>query len=134
MAQMHERPCPNCGSPVAVDQRFCTNCGTAMESVQPSSQPSSQYYGYGQVPQNYQQPPQINPQLPSYAQLSPEQQQQQNPIGDALGALGLLFLLRRSQRRYVSSAPRTGCCALLVVLIIIAAIAITLYFVLRIPV
>lgn len=131
MAQMHEHPCPNCGTLVAADQRFCTNCGTAMESVQPSSQPSSQYYGYGRAPQNYQQPPQVNPQLPSYAQLTPDQQQKQNPIGDALGALGLLFLLRRSQRRYGASGARSGCCALLVVLVMIGFIAVIIYVVLH---
>lgn len=131
MTQTHSRPCPNCGTSVAADQRFCTNCGTSMENAQPSSQPSSQYYGYGQAPQNYQQPPQVNPQLPSYAQLTPQEQQQQNPIGDALGALGLLFLLRRSQRRYGASGARSGCCALLAFMIIIAIAAIVIYAVLH---
>ena len=131
MTQTPNRPCPNCGTSVVADQHFCTNCGTPMEGAAPSPQPSGQYYGYGQAPQNYQQPPPLNPDLPSYAQLTPEQQQQQNPLGDALGALGLLFLLRRSQRRYGASGARSGCCALLAVMIIIGIAALVIYAVLH---
>jgi hypothetical protein len=102
-----------------------------MDSVQPPSQPSSQYYGYGQAPQSYQQPPLINPDIPSYAQLTPEERQQQNPIGDAIGALGLLFLLRRSERRNGAASARSGCCALLITLIIIGIVAFVIYTILR---
>ena len=131
MTQTPNRPCPNCGTLVAAGQRFCTNCGSPMGGTQPSSQPSSQYYGYGQAPQNMQQPPLINPDLPSYAQLTPQERQQQNPIGDALGALGLLFLLRRSERRRGAAGARSGCCALLVTLIIIGIVAFVIYTILR---
>ena len=131
MTQSSNRPCPNCGTSVAVDQHFCTNCGAPMGSAQPSSQPPSQYYGYGQAQQSMQQPPPINPDLPSYAQLAPEERQQQNPIGDALAALGLLFFLRRSERRRGASGARSGCCALLATLIIIAIVAFVIYTILR---
>ena len=132
MTQAPDRPCPNCGTPVPANQRFCTNCGAPMESASPASQPPSQYYGYGQAPQNFQQPPQlINPDLPSYAQLTPQEQQQQNPIGDALAALGLLFFLRRSERRRGASGARSGCCALLAVLVIIGIVGLVIYAVFR---
>jgi zinc-ribbon domain len=122
MSQMPQRPCPNCGAPIAFGQRFCTNCGTVLEA-QP--QPPSQY---GEQPpaQNYQY--QQAWQSPSYAQqqqMPPymqQPQQRQSPIAEALGALGLLFLLRGFGRRYRGYTPQrqsSGCCGCLVLLVIL---------------
>ena len=140
MSQMSERHCPTCGISITADQRFCTNCGTVLEAQSPPSQygaqPPSQSYPYPQqTPPYAQQPQQMQPyaqqQVPSYAQ-SPQQQvppygqqqpQQQSPIAEAFGALGLLFLLRGfGGRRYAGYRPqrqRSSCCGCLVLLVVL---------------
>jgi len=134
MSQMSERHCPKCGISITADQRFCTNCGAVLEA---QSQPPSQY-GAQPPSQNYPYPQQTPPyaqqqqQLPSYAQ-SPQQQvpsyaqqqppQQQSPIAEAFGALGLLFLLRNfGGRRYAgyrAQRQRSSCCGCLVLLVVL---------------
>src|ERR1700694_269936 len=119
MSQIPGRPCPACGTSVPAGQRFCSNCGTDMEVSRPASQ-----YG-GPPPQNF---PQAQP-VPPYAQ-SPYGQQQQyqqpqqksNPIAEALGALGLLFFLRRYRPGYQARRQSSGCCGCLVTLVILLAI------------
>ena len=141
MSQMSERHCPTCGISITADQRFCTNCGTVLEAQSPPSQygaqPPSQSYPYAQqTPPYAQQPQQMQPyaqqQVPSYAQ-SPQQQvppyarqqqpQNQSPIAEAFGALGLLFLLRGfGGRRYAGYRPqrqRSSCCGCLVLLVVL---------------
>ena len=135
MSQMSERHCPTCGISITPDQRFCTNCGTVLEAQpQPPSQygaqPPSQSYPYSQPAPPYAQPQQQ--QVPSYAQ-SPQQQvplysqqqqpQNQSPIAEAFGALGLLFLLRGfGGRKYAGYRPqrqRSSCCGCLVLLVVL---------------
>ena len=143
MSQMSERHCPTCGISITADQRFCTNCGTVLEAQSPppsqyGAQPPSQSYPYSQqTPPYAQQPQQMQPytqqqQIPSYAQ-SPQQQvppyaqqqqpQNQSPIAEAFGALGLLFLLRGfGGRRYAGYRPqrqRSSCCGCLVLLVVL---------------
>src|SRR5438132_4976865 len=142
MSQMSERHCPTCGISITADQRFCTNCGTVLEAQPPppsqyGAQPPSQSYPYSQQTPTYeQQPQQMQPyaqqQVPSYAQ-SPQQQvppyaqqqqpQNQSPIAEAFGALGLLFLLRNfGGRRYAGYRPqrqRSSCCGCLVLLVVL---------------
>jgi zinc-ribbon domain len=141
MSQMSGRHCPTCGISITADQRFCTNCGTVLEAQSPppsqyGAQPPSQSYPYPQqTPPYAQQPQQMQPyaqqQVPSYAQ-SPQQQvppygqqqpQQQSPIAEAFGALGLLFLLRGfGGRRYAGYRPqrqRSSCCGCLVLLVVL---------------
>lgn len=139
MTQTPNRPCPTCGTLVPVGQRFCSNCGTAMEGVQASYQaPNS----YAQVPQNYQQPQQQQ-QVPPYAQqrqqvppYAQQPQQRQSPIAEALGALGLLFLFRRAGRRYgYASGQRrqsSGCCASIGCLVLLAILAIPAFLFVRV--
>ena len=125
MSQAPGRPCPACGTPVPAGQRFCSNCGTDLSVSGPASQ-----YG-GSSPQ--QMPPYGQPQqqVPPYAQapgafnqqpLQPYQQQNQqrsNPIAEALGALGLLFFLRRYRPGYRPRRQSSGCCGCLVLLVIL---------------
>ncbi len=142
MSQMSEHHCPTCGISITADQRFCTNCGTVLEAQPPppsqyGAQPPSQSYPYSQqTPPYAQQPQQMQPyaqqQVPSYAQ-SPQQQvppyaqqqqpQNQSPIAEAFGALGLLFLLRGfGGRRYAGYRPqrqRSSCCGCLVLLVVL---------------
>jgi hypothetical protein len=144
MSQMSERHCPTCGISITADQRFCTNCGTVLEAQSPppsqyGAQPPSQSYPYPQqAPPYAQQPQQMQPyaqpqqQVPSYAQ-SPQQQvplysqqqqpQNQSPIAEAFGALGLLFLLRNfGGRKYAGYRPqrqRSSCCGCLVLLVVL---------------
>src|SRR5437763_5421476 len=142
MSQMSEHHCPTCGISITADQRFCPNCGTVLEAQSPppsqyGAQPPSQSYPYSQqTPPYAQQPQQMQPyaqqQVPSYAQ-SPQQQvppyaqqqqpQNQSPIAEAFGALGLLFLLRNfGGRRYAGYRPqrqRSRCCACLVLLVVL---------------
>jgi hypothetical protein len=129
MAQMSGRPCPNCGAPNAANQRYCSNCGAAMEA---QSQPPSQYGGQPPA-QNYQQswqtPSYAQQQVPPYMQ---QPQQQQNPIAEALGALGLLFLFRRYRRGgYVPRRQSSGCCGCLVLLVILLLFALPLIYAFR---
>jgi len=80
------------------------------------SRPASQYGG--PPPQNF---PQAQP-VPPYGQQQQYQQPQQksNPIAEALGALGLLFFLRRYRPGYSARRQSSGCCGCLVALIILA--------------
>ncbi|HLQ10607.1 MAG TPA: zinc ribbon domain-containing protein [Ktedonobacteraceae bacterium] len=130
MSQASGRPCPACGTPVPAGQRFCSNCGTDLTVSGPASQ-----YG-GQSPQNYPQAPYgQQQQVPPYAQapgafgqqqqqISPYQQppQKSNPIAEALGALGLLFFLRRYRPGYQARRQSSGCCGCLVTLVILLLI------------
>ncbi|HJT56031.1 MAG TPA: zinc ribbon domain-containing protein, partial [Ktedonobacteraceae bacterium] len=119
MSQASGRRCPTCGTNVPTGQRFCSNCGTAMEVSQPGGQ-----YG-GPLPQNF---PPASP-VPPYAQSSYGQQQQYqqqpqrtNLIAEALAALGLLFFLRRYRPDYQARRQSSGCCGCLVALVILLAI------------
>lgn len=126
MSQTPGRPCPACGTPVPAGQRFCSNCGTDLSVSGPASR-----YG-GSSPQ--QMPPYGQPQqqVPPYAQapgafgqqpLQPYQQpQRSNPIAEALGALGLLFFLRRYRPGYRPRRQSSGCCGCLVALVILLLI------------
>ena len=128
MSQNQGRPCPACGTPVPAGQRFCSNCGTDLTVSGPG--PASQYGGSS--PQ--QMPPYGQPQqqVPPYAQapgafnqqpLQPYQQpQRSNPIAEALGALGLLFFLRRYRPGYRPRRQSSGCCGCLVALVILLLI------------
>jgi len=119
MAQTPGRSCPNCGGPIAAGQRFCTNCGTVLEAPPPSQYGGMQQQNYppAQQPPPYAQPPQ---QPLSYMQPP---QQKQSPIAEAFGALGLLFLLRRSGLRgYVPRRKSSGCCGCLVLLVILLVV------------
>jgi len=140
MSQTYERHCPTCGISITADQRFCTNCGTVLEAQSPPpsqyrAQPPSQSYPYPQqTPPYAQQPQQMQPfaqqQVPSYAQsqqqvppYGQQQSQNQSPIAEAFGALGLLFLLRGfGGRRYAGYRPqrqRSSCCGCLVLLVVL---------------
>ena len=135
MSQTYGRHCPTCGNPIAADQRFCTNCGTVLEEQAPppsqyGTQPPSQSYPYSQQtpPYTQQPPPYAQPQVPSYAQspqpmYAQQQPQQQSPIAEAFGALGLLFLLRGfGGRKYAGYRPqrqRSSCCGCLVLLVVL---------------
>jgi zinc ribbon protein len=119
MAQTPGRSCPNCGGPITAGQRFCTNCGTVLEAPPPSQYGGMQQQNYppAQQPPPYAQPPQQP--LP-YMQPP---QQKQSPIAEAFGALGLLFLLRRSGLRgYVPRRKSSGCCGCLVLLVILLVV------------
>src|SRR5258708_23526542 len=119
MAQPPGQSCPNWGGPIAAGQRFCTNCGTVLEAPPPSQYGGMQQQNYppAQQPPPYAQPPQQP--LP-YMQPP---QQKQSPIAEAFGALGLLFLLRRSGLRgYVPRRKSSGCCGCLVLLVILLVV------------
>lgn len=125
MSQASGRTCPACGTPVPSGQRFCSNCGTDLTV----SGPASQYGGSSPQQTPYGQPQQ---QVPPYAQApgsygqQPVQQYQQpqrsNPIAEALGALGLLFFLRRYRPGYRPRRQSSGCCGCLVALVILLLI------------
>ncbi len=125
MTQTSDHPCPACGTMVAAGQRFCTNCGADTTAAQLASQPS-QYGGpFPQNPSMQQAPPyaqspnaqqQFNPSL--YQQQ--QQQQQTNPLAEVLGALGLLFFLRRFRPGYQArreSHSSCGCLFMIMVLL-----------------
>src|SRR5579859_6442531 len=126
MSQTPGRPCPACGTPVPAGQRFCSNCGTDLSVSGPASQ-----YG-GSSPQQMSPYGQPQQQVPPYAQApgafnqpppQPYQQpQKSNPIAEALGALGLLFFLRRYRPGYRPRRQSSGCCGCLVALIILLLI------------
>ena len=127
MSQTSGRPCPACGTPVPAGQRFCSNCGTDMTV----SGQASQYGGLApqQTPYGQQQQQQVPPyaQAPgSYGQQQPiqpyQQPQRSNPIAEALGALGLLFFLRRYRPGYQARRQSSGCCGCLVTLVILLAV------------
>lgn len=125
MSQVPGRSCPACGTPVPAGQRFCSNCGTDLTVSGPASKygvpggSSPQQvspYGQQQVPPYAQAPGAFGQQqMPSYQQP----QQKSNPIAEALGALGLLFFLRRYRPGYQARRQSSGCCGCLVTLIIL---------------
>lgn len=127
MSQTPGRTCPACGTPVPPGQRFCSNCGTDLTVSAPG--PASQYGGSSPQQMPYGQPQQ---QVPPYAQApgafnqqppQPYQQpQKSNPIAEALGALGLLFFLRRYRPGYQARRQSSGCCGCLVALVILLLI------------
>jgi zinc-ribbon domain len=124
MSQVPGRSCPACGTQVPAGQRFCSNCGTDLTVSGPASQYGAsspqQMSPYGQ---QQQQP------VPPYAQApgafgqqqTPlyQQPQKSNPIAEALGALGLLFFLRRYRPGYQARRQSSGCCGCLVTLVIL---------------
>ncbi len=135
MPEGSERFCPTCGTMVHAGQRFCNNCGTDLSVSGPARQ-----YG-GPPPQNF--PPPLAQPVPPYAPPAPQQQQQwqvppyaqgpqqvplyaqqqtSNPIGEVLGALGLLFFLRRFRPGYVPRRQSSGCCGCLIALVILLVI------------
>lgn len=122
MAQTSGRPCPACGMIVPTGQRFCTNCGTDINVVQPDNQ-SSQYGGVAQ-----QNP--VMQQVPPYAQAPFSQQQfvppsyqqpqqQSNAVAEVLGALGLLFFMRRFRPGYRARRQSHGACGCLFMIVIL---------------
>lgn len=127
MSQTPGRRCPACGTPVPAGQRFCSNCGTDLTVSAPG--PASQYGGSSPQQMPYGQPQQ---QVPPYAQApgafnqqppQPYQQpQKSNPIAEALGALGLLFFMRRYRPGYQARRQSSGCCGCLVALVILLLI------------
>ena len=128
MSQVSGRPCPACGTSVPAGQRFCSNCGSDMTVAGPASQygvpgaSSPQQispYGQQQVPPYAQAPGAFGQQqMPQYQQP----QQKSNPIAEALGAMGLLFFMRRYRPGYQARRQSSGCCGCLVTLIILLAV------------
>lgn len=127
MAQTSGHSCPACGTMVPAGQRFCTNCGADTTAAQSASQPS-QYGGsfqqnpsMGQVPPFAQAPnvqQQFNPSL--YQQQ--QQQQQSNPLAEVLGALGLLFFLRRYRPGYQARRQSHGACGCLFMIMVLLVV------------
>lgn len=122
MAQS-SRTCPNCGTVALAGQRFCSNCGTDLSRVEAAGQ-----YG-GPPPPSFPQaqppPPYIPPYAPPpYAQQPYQQPQQQksNLLAEVLGALGLLFFMRRYRPGYRPRRQSSGCCGCLVLLVIFAIV------------
>ncbi len=115
MSEGSERFCPTCGTMVHAGQRFCNNCGTDMSVSGPARQYGGPPPPAPQQQQQWQAPPyaQGPQQVPPYAQ-----QQTSNPIAEVLGALGLLFFLRRFRPGYVPRRQNSGCCGCLIVLVI----------------
>jgi hypothetical protein len=116
------RTCPNCGTVALAGQRFCSNCGNDLSRVEAAGQ-----YG-GPPPPSFPQaqppPPYIPPYAPPYAQQQYQQPQQQksNLLAELLGALGLLFFLRRYRPGYRPRRQSSGCCGCLVTLVILALV------------
>ena len=128
MSQNPGRPCPACGTPVPAGQRFCSNCGTDLTVSGPASQYGApgasspqQVSPYGRQQQQQQVPPYAQaPGAFSQQQIPPGQQpQRSNPIAEALGALGLLFFLRRYRPGYQARRQSSGCCGCLFTLVIL---------------
>ncbi|HEY6540157.1 MAG TPA: zinc ribbon domain-containing protein [Ktedonobacteraceae bacterium] len=129
MSQASGRPCPACGTPVPAGQRFCSNCGTDLsvsgparqsggsspQQMPPYGQPQQQVPPYAQTPGSYGQQQPVQP----YQQPQP---QRSNPIAEALGALGLLFFMRRYRPGYRPRRQSSGCCGCLVALVILLLI------------
>lgn len=122
MSQVSGRPCPACGTSVPAGQRFCSNCGSDMTVAGPASQYGGQPQGYTPAPYGQQVPPYA--QAPGAFGQQPYQQPQQksNPIAEALGALGLLFFMRRYRPGYRPRRQSSGCCGCLVALVILLLI------------
>lgn len=138
------RTCPNCGTPAPAGQRFCSNCGTDLgmagpasqyggpSSTQPASHPYDQSpYATPSSPQQPLQPmqPQGQP-ANQYQSYQPNQQYQQyqqppqksNGFAELLGALGLVFFMRRYRPGYQARRQSSGCCGCLVALVILGLI------------
>ena len=116
------RTCPNCGTAILAGQRFCSNCGKPVEAGGPANQyagPPPPSFPQAQPPPQY-----IPPYVPPYAQQQYQQPQQQktNLLAEVLGALGLLFFLRRYRPGYRPRRQRSGCCGCLVALVILALV------------
>ncbi len=126
MAQTPGHPCPACGTIVPTGQRFCTNCGVDTTAAQPFNQ-SSQYGGVAQQNPSMQQVPPYA-QAPNaqqqYNPLLDQQQQQSNPLAEVLGALGLLFFMRRYRPGYEARRQRHGACGCLFMLMVLVAVII----------
>src|SRR5690242_2888004 len=115
------RTCPNCGTAVLAGQRFCSNCGTQVETGGPAGQyagPPPQRFPQAQPPPSYTPPYAPSP----YAQQQYQQPQRTNPVAEVLGALGLLFFLRRYRPGYTPRRQSSGCCGCLVALVILALV------------
>jgi zinc-ribbon domain len=116
------RTCPNCGTVALAGQRFCSNCGNDLSRVEAAGQ----YAGPPppSFPQAQPPPPYIPPYVPPYAQQQYQQPQQQksNLLAEVLGALGLLFFLRRYRPGYTPRRQSSGCCGCLVALVILALV------------
>src|SRR5579863_5153280 len=76
----------------------------------PYGQPQQQVPPYAQTPGSYGQQQPVQPY---------QQPQRSNPIAEALGALGLLFFLRRYRPGYQARRQSSGCCGCLVTLVIL---------------
>ncbi len=128
MSQTASRPCPTCGTQAPAGQRFCSNCGTDLSRVEAAGQyggPPPPYLPQGQQVPPYAQSPygqQQQPQFQYQPQYQQPQQQNTNPIAEALGALGLLFFLRRYRPGYTPRRQSSGCCGCLVSLVILALV------------
>ncbi len=115
MAQAPGRPCPTCGTLVPGDQRFCSNCGTDLYS-RPQPGP------YGRQPSPPPPPPYAQPYPPLQPYQYQQPPQQQNFLAELLGALGLLFLLRRYRPGYTPRRQSSGCCGCIVTLVVLLII------------
>ncbi len=118
------RTCPNCGTAVLAGQRFCSNCGKPVEAGGPANQ-----YAGPPPPSFPQAQPPPTPYIPPYApppyaqqQYQQPQQQKSNLLAELLGALGLLFFLRRYRPGYTPRRQSSGCCGCLVLLVILALV------------
>lgn len=116
------RTCPNCGTAILAGQRFCSNCGKPVEAGAPATQ-----YAAPPPPPSFPQaqpPPYVPPYVPPYAQQQYQQPQQQktNLLAELLGALGLLFFLRRYRPGYTPRRQSSGCCGCLVLLVILVLV------------
>lgn len=126
---MAGRACPTCGTQGPAGQRFCSNCGTDLSRVEAANQyggppPPPPYFPQGQqVPPYAQAPGQQQWQQSQYQpQYQRPQQQNTNLIAEALGALGLLFFMRRYRPGYTPRRQSSGCCGCLVTLVILALV------------
>ncbi len=122
MAQTPGHPCPACGTIVPTGQRFCTNCGVDTTTAQPAN-PSSQYGGSAQQNPSIQQVPPYAQAPFSQQQFVPpsyqQPQQQSNPVAEVLGALGLLFFMRRYRPGYQARRQRHGACGCLFMIMVL---------------
>lgn len=127
MAQTSGHLCPACGTMVPAGQRFCTNCGTDTVAAQ-SANPASQYGGAQQQHPSMQQ-------VPPYAQAPNAQQQfvppsyqqpqqQSSTIAEILGALGLLFFMRRYRPGYQARRQSHSACGCLFMIMVLVAVII----------
>ena len=124
MAQTSGHPCPACGTMVPAGQRFCTNCGTDTVAAQ-SANPASQYGGAQQQHSSMQQVPPYAQAPNAQQQYNPmlnQQQQQTNPLAEVLGALGLLFFMRRYRPGYQARRQSHSSCGCLFMIMVLAVV------------